>query len=120
MKTWKVLAVFIFTVALVMLIGCGKAEEQPAQKAEPEPVPVEKTVADYAPTGEDVGTEAACAVCGATLKVSETTPAVVYDNEVYYFCTAEEKAAFAANPQKYVAGAEDIGTEAKPEEKTGD
>jgi YHS domain-containing protein len=120
MKAWKVLAVFIFTVALVMLIGCGKAEEQPAQEAEPESIPVEKTVADYVPTGEDIGTEAACAVCGAALKVSETTPAVVYDNEVYYFCTAEEKAAFTAAPQNYVTGAEGIGTEAKPEEKTGD
>ena len=120
MKAWKVLAVFIFAVALVTLIGCGKAEEKPAQKTEPEPVPVEKTVADYAPTGEDVGTEAACAVCGATLKVSETTPAVVYDNEVYYFCTAEEKAAFAASPESYVIEVEDIDTEAEPEEETGD
>ncbi len=119
MKAWKLLAVFIFSVALVTLIGCGKAEEQPAQKAEPEPVPVEKTIADYTPTGEDIGTEAACAVCGTTLKVSETTQAVVYDNAVYYFCTAEEKAAFAANPEKYVTGVEEVGTEAEPEGETG-
>lgn len=97
MKTWKLIVLAVLSVALILFIGCGKAEEKPA--AEPEPAPVEAIAAvDHTPTAEEIGTETTCIVCGMAVTVAEATPAAMYDGKAYFFCSAEEKAAFVADP----------------------
>jgi YHS domain-containing protein len=73
MKIWKLVGVMFVCLMLVSLIGCGKAEEEPVTEAEPEPV-----------------VEAIAAV----------EPAAMYDGKAYFFCGAEEKAQFMADPEK--------------------
>lgn len=115
MKLWKVVWIFAVSIALIMLVGCGKAEEEPAEETETTPAVEEaKVVADYTPTEEDIGLEVACAVCGMEMTVTAEMPAVTYDGETYYFCNAEEKAAFAANPEEYLT------TEEAPAETEGE
>ncbi len=118
MKLWKVIMIGLISVSLITLIGCGKTEEQPAEEPEEEVV-AEAAVVDHTPAGEELGMEATCAVCGMVLTVEEGTPAVEYEGATYYFCTAEEKATFAANPDMYLAEPEEEGTTQEMEGEGG-
>lgn len=110
MKIWKLLGVAVICVALLALVGCGQAEKEPEPETETEPA-VEETVAvDYTPTAEEIGTEVTCGVCGMTMAVTADMPAVKYGDQVFYFCSAEEKASFVAAPDNYLTPAEETET----------
>ncbi|MBW3564501.1 MAG: YHS domain-containing protein [Acidobacteria bacterium] len=52
-------------------------------------------------SGEDAAAAAVDPVCG--MKVDpETAPSATYEGKTYYFCSAEEKAQFEKDPQKYL------------------
>ncbi len=99
MKTWKLLGLAIIGLALVLLIGCGKAEEEPAAEPEPEAAEVVAAV-DYTPTVEEIGTEFTCVMCGMTKTVAEETPSVTYEGNTNYLCSDYEKVSFVADPAK--------------------
>ncbi len=101
MKAWKLLGLAFISLAMLLIVGCGKAEEEPAAEPEPEAVEVIAAV-DYTPTADEVGTEFTCAVCGMAMTVAEETPAVTYEGNTFYFCSADEKASFVANPAKFL------------------
>jgi len=109
MNLWKLCVIGLMTLSMLALIGCGKAEEQPAEEPEQEAEVTETAVmvVDHTPAGEELGTETTCVVCGMTMTVEEGTPAAEYDGAVYYFCNAAEKDAFAANPEEYLAEPEE-------------
>jgi YHS domain-containing protein len=110
MKFINPLLIMVLACFLVIASGCGQQKEEPAEMAEPMTEEVKAEAADYVPSAEQIGTEAICAVCGMKMKITAETPAVVYQDEVYYFCSPEEKAEFAAAPEKYM-----MGTEVEPE-----
>ncbi|MCP4566467.1 MAG: hypothetical protein GY841_02670 [FCB group bacterium] len=110
MKTWKLLGLGVLALALVLFIGCGKAEEKPAADPTPEPVEVAAAV-DHTPTAEEIGTEITCAACGMAMTVTETMPAAMYEGQTYFFCNAEEKAAFIADPAKLLTTPDSVKTE---------
>lgn len=102
MKKFNLLMVLFLTSLLIIASGCGTKEEEPAETPEPateEPVAV---AADYTPSAEQIGMEAVDPVCGMKVTVAEDTPALVYQDEVYFFCSAEDKASFAADPESYM------------------
>ncbi len=121
MKVWKMVLIIALAAIFMGMIGCGQQKEEPAQEPEPEqePVKMEMAVVDHTPAGEEIGTEATCPVCGMAVQVAESTLAVVYDNEIYYFCTAEDKAKFSADPQKYLESAEEEMEEESMEGESG-
>lgn len=107
MKIWKILGIAVISVALMALVGCGQAEQEAEPEPEVEPVVEEVVAVDYTPTAEEIGTEITCGVCGMTMAVTAEMPAVKYGDETFYFCTAEEKASFVAEPEKYLTPAEE-------------
>jgi YHS domain-containing protein len=100
MKIWKLVGVMFVCLMLVSLIGCGKAEEEPVTEAEPEPVVEAIAAVDHTPTAEEIGTEITCPACGMVMTVAAEMPAAMYDGKAYFFCGAEEKAQFMADPEK--------------------
>ena len=48
------------------------------------------------------GTMAKCPVMGGTVKITKDTPYSVYKDKYYYFCCADCKPKFDADPEKYV------------------
>jgi len=113
MKIWKLLGVTVVCLALVALVGCGQAEKEPEPETEVEPAVTEMVAVDYAPSAEEIGTEIACAVCGMKMAVTAEMPAVMYDGKPYYFCSAEEKAEFAAAPKDYLIPTDETKGEIK-------
>lgn len=111
MRIWKLLGIAIVCVALMALVGCGKSEKQEEPSTQVEPAVEEMVAVDYTPTPEEVGTEVNCGVCGMAMAVTADMPAVTYDGTNYFFCTPEEKAAFVADPDKYVKPAEEPAEE---------
>lgn len=111
MKFWRILLIGAISLSLIAFIGCGKAEEQPESETETTTPEAEEVIADYTPTADEIGTEAVCQVCKMTVTVAAETPAVMYDGQPYYFCTADEKTAFAADPEKYLAVPEETPSE---------
>ena len=112
MKLWKLLIIGILSISLLAVVGCGGAEEEPAEEP-PEEAEVTETavmVVDHTPAGEELGMEATCPVCGMTVMVEEGTPAAEYDGEVYYFCNVADKEAFAADPEMYLVVPEEADT----------
>lgn len=112
MKVWKLLGIIAISLVLVSLVGCGKAEEESTAKTEAEPVVAKVTVVDYTPAAEDIGTEISCGICGMKMTVTETMPAVTVDGNKYFFCTAEEKAEFAAAPESFMKSMDEAMDEA--------
>ena len=102
MKYFKLVLVIALSCLVIFLAGCGSKEEQPVEKPEATPAETVAEAVDYTPTAEQLGTEFVCPVCGMKMKVAEDTPALVYEDEVYYFCNADEKAQFAANPVEFI------------------
>jgi YHS domain-containing protein len=117
MKVWRLLAIAVLAVALLALIGCGKKEQEPATQQQEETSTTQAAVVDHTPTGDEIGTEATCAVCGMTVTVEATTPSVTYEGKNYYFWSQGDKEAFVANPQMFTEKAAD--TTGQTEEKTG-
>lgn len=112
MKLLKLVFIGLVALSLLSLVGCGKSEEQPAEEPEQEAEMTETAepavmVMDHTPAGEEIGMEASDPVCGMAVTVEETTPAVEYDGQVYYFCTAADKDTFAANPEEYLTPSEE-------------
>jgi len=50
-------------------------------------------------------------VCGMTVNTGEAKSAV-YDGTVYYFCSAEHRGQFEADPQRYTGGKPGVETKA--------
>lgn len=119
MKMWKLLVIAMAALVLLLLVGCGKSkeEQQPATQQQEE-VTTKPTVADHTPTGDEIGTETTCPVCGMSVTVAEGTPAVTYEGKNYYFCSASDKETFAANPEMFMEKAAD--TTGQMEEDTGE
>jgi YHS domain-containing protein len=122
-KFFNSLLLLVLACFLLIIVGCGQKQEEPAEQPETtEPVveEVKAVAADYVPSAEQIGTETTCGACGMTMQVTAETPALVYQDEIYYFCTAEEKAEFAAAPEKFMmemeAEPEEESTEESPEE----
>lgn len=103
MRILKLLGFMALTLLIVFAMGCGGEEEKESTQTQPETETVTLVVTDYTPTAEEVGTEVTCAVCGMTMLVTETMPAVTYDGKTYYFCNADEKAEFVAKPVDFIA-----------------
>lgn len=110
MKTWKLIGLGVLTLAMISFIGCGEAEEKPAAEPTPEPVEVAAAV-DHTPTAEEIGTEIACAACGMAMTVTETMLAAMYEGQTYFFCNADEKTAFIADPAKLLTAPDSAMTE---------
>ena len=108
MKHFQILFALAAICLLVVISGCGSKEEAPVEKPETVVEEVVATTTDYAPTAEQIGTEIVCPVCGMKMKVAEDTPALVFDEEVYYFCSAEEKEQFAAAPEGFMKKMEEM------------
>lgn len=93
----------IISGVLLLSVGCaGQKEEAPETTTEAVTEEMAPTVEAYTITEEDLGTEVTCAVCGMTMTVTETTPALVFDDAVYYFCTADEMEKFKADPASFI------------------
>jgi YHS domain-containing protein len=95
-------------LALVLAIGCGGSdtgEQQPPQEQESSAAVL---VTEHMITPEEIGMEVTCPVSGDTITVSETTPAVEYDGEVYYFCSEDEKVRFEEDPDRFLIITEEI------------
>jgi len=106
MKIWKLLLISAMVMILMALLGCGKAEDKPAQKTQEETTAVQAGVTDHTPTADEIGKEFVCGVCGMTMTIAAETPGVNYDGKTYYFCTADEKKSFAADPKAYLTPSE--------------
>lgn len=125
MKIWKMMGIIVISLALVSLVGCGKAEQEPEPETEitPEPAVTEEVAVDYVATAEEIGTEITCAACGMAMAVTADMPAVTYAGVNYWFCNADEKAEFVAAPEKFLKSeaVEEAVDEAqeKVEEATG-
>ncbi len=110
MKLWKVLVIGMLALALLALVGCGKSKDKEPATQQQEEVATKPAVVDHTPTGAEIGTEAACPVCGMSVTVEDTTPSATYDGKTYYFCSQTDKETFAANPEMFTK---------KPEDTTG-
>ena len=125
MKLLKLLGLMALALCVVIAAGCGGEAEQEPVETPPAVEPEAPVVADYTPTAEEIGTEVTCAVCGMAMAVTEEMPAVSYGEKTYYFCNADEKAQFVANPDEFIAkleGAVEEATDAAEkvvEEATG-
>lgn len=97
----------IACLALMVWLGCGKAEEKPAVDTAATETAVAAPLADHVPTADEIGREAVCPVCKMTITVNSGTPAATYQQKVYFFCAAEEKTTFASAPDKYLTTPED-------------
>jgi len=117
MQAMKLCGVIILGMALLVMIGCGKTEDKPADKTSMETPAETVTAVDIAVSPEEVGQEVTCAVCGMAFTVTDSTLAANYDGKTYYFCNADDKAKFMADPIVFVSetieGAEDSMDEAK-------
>jgi len=122
MRVWKLIGIIAVSLAMISLIGCGKAEEESATETEVEAVATETVVVDYIASAEDIGTEITCGICGMKMAVTEDMPAVTVDGENYFFCTADEKAEFAAAPEKFIKAVDEAVGEVEEvvEEATGE
>ncbi len=107
MKLWKLLVIGLLALALMALIGCGKSEEKQPATQQQEEVATKPAVTEHTPSGDEIGTEATCPVCGMTVKVEPTTPSAEYDGKTYYFCSQHDEEAFAANPEMFTKAPED-------------
>ena len=121
MRISKLALLFILGAILLLAFGCaGQKEETPKATTEVVTEETAPVVEVYTITDEDLGTEATCAVCGMPITVAETTPALVYDDAVYYFCSPDEMEQFKADPAKYINVEETIEETAEPaKEATG-
>lgn len=121
MKMWKVLVIGMLALALMALVGCGKSSEKEPATQQQEEVATKPAVENHTPSGDEIGTEATCPVCGMTVTVEATTPSVTYDGKTYYFCSENDKEAFAENPEMFTKKAEDTtGTTEQMKEGTGE
>jgi YHS domain-containing protein len=87
-------------------MAAGMQAAQPPTAPEQTPpaaAPAVSTAKDLAP--EKIGQQATCPVSGDTFTVSDATPAVKYEGQVYLFCCAACPPKFLANPQQYGAPA---------------
>lgn len=97
MKLFQMLVVLVAIVGLIGLTGCGE-KDQPAKKEEPATTEAQIVVAvAYTPTEADFGTEIKCGACGMAMTVEEGMSAATYKDQNYYFCNADEQAAFIAH-----------------------
>lgn len=107
MNVWKLLVITMAILTLLVLMGCGKSNEQEPATQQQEETTEQAAVVDHAPTGDEIGTETTCPVCGMAVTVAEGTPAVTYEGKNYYFCSVSDKETFAANPEMFMEEAAD-------------
>ena len=100
MKYLKILVTVLLSLTLLFAMGCSKADKTETAKTEPVVEEVVLAAAEHVPTAEEIGTESVCSMCGMAVTVTETTPSAEYDEKSYFFCSADEKEKFMADPVK--------------------
>ena len=105
MRIWKIVAIAALMIAVIVIVGCGKAEQKGQDKAQEQTSTMAMQATDHTPAGEEIGTTATCPIDGMEITVADTTPSAMYDGKTYYFCNAQQKADFMADPAKILANA---------------
>jgi YHS domain-containing protein len=93
------LAVIPCIVLAALTASCGAAPT-PSNVAAASQAAVKK-----APGDARLGDRTTCPVSGEEFIVSDTSPKVDYEGQIYYFCCASCVKEFQANPAKYVGKA---------------
>ncbi len=96
-----VIVLLVLTVSLGMLVSCGG--EKKAEKAQQPAAEKKMNITT------DMLTIAKDPVCGMDLTNTTIADTAIYEGHLYGFCSAECKAKFKADPEKYLANVE--GTE---------
>ena len=105
------IALLAISGALLTLVACGGAAA-PDESAGASSEASSGSELALVPPGEaSIGDRSTCPVSGKEFVVSESSPSVEHEGRTYFFCCPNCAERFAADPEKYVGGAEESETE---------
>lgn len=106
----KSLLLLTLGVAVLSFVACGGSATGD-EGAEATEATSGSELALVPPGEASVGDRTTCPISGEEFVVTDSSPSVEHEGRTYFFCCPNCAERFAADPEKYVGGAEESETE---------